>query len=79
MTRVGCAAGRAGAGDPCAAGVFSLNGNGEMTGVSWIEESGTTAGPIAITNTPAVGVAHAGIVRWTVEHHPGLVPLLDGV
>jgi L-aminopeptidase/D-esterase-like protein len=64
--------GRAGAGDPCAAGFFSLNGNGEMTGVSWIEESGTMAGPIAITNTHAVGVAHAGIVRWTVEHHPDL-------
>ena len=29
--------------DPCAAGVFSLNGNGEMTGVSWVEESGTVA------------------------------------
>jgi D-aminopeptidase len=62
--------GRAGAGDPLAAGFFSLNGNGEMTGVSWIEESGTTAGPIAITNTHAIGPAHAGIVRWTVEHHP---------
>jgi L-aminopeptidase/D-esterase-like protein len=59
-------------GDPCAAGFFSLNGNGEMTGVSWIEESGTTAGPVAITNTHAVGRAHAAIVRWTVEHHPDL-------
>ena len=64
--------GRAEAGDPCAAGVFSFNGNGEMTGVSWIEESGTFAGPIAITNTHAVGVAHAAIVRWTVRHHPDL-------
>jgi L-aminopeptidase/D-esterase-like protein len=64
--------GAANPGDPCAAGFHSLNGNGEMTGVSWIAESGTTAGPIAITNTHAVGVAHAGIVRWTVEHHPHL-------
>jgi L-aminopeptidase/D-esterase-like protein len=64
--------GRAGAGDPCAAGLHSLNGNGEMTGIAWVEESGTTAGPIAITNTHAVGVAHAGIVRWTVRHHPDL-------
>jgi L-aminopeptidase/D-esterase-like protein len=64
--------GRAGAGDPCAAGFSSLNGNGEMTGVSWIEESGMHAGPIAITNTHAVGIAHAAIVRWTVEHHPDL-------
>ncbi|MGH2973677.1 MAG: P1 family peptidase [Solirubrobacterales bacterium] len=62
--------GRGNPGDPCAAGFFSLNGNGEMTGVSWIEESGTTSGPIAITNTHAVGVAHAGIVRWTHQHHP---------
>jgi D-aminopeptidase len=64
--------GRGGPGDPVAAGFFSLNGNGEMTGTSWIEESGTTAGPIAITNTHAVGVAHAGIVRWTADRHPQL-------
>jgi len=64
--------GRANPGDPCAAGTHSQNGNGEMTGVSWIEESGTMAGPIAITNTHAVGIAHASIIRWTVEHHPEL-------
>ncbi len=58
--------------DPCAAGFHSQNGNGEMTGVSWIAESGTTASPIAITNTHAVGIAHAAIVRWTVKHHPEL-------
>ncbi len=44
-----------------------------MTGVSWIEESGTFSGPLAITNTHAVGVAHAGIVAWTIRHHPELV------
>ena len=64
--------GRANPGDPCAAGFCSLNGNGEMTGIAWIEESGTHAGPIAITNTHAVGIAHAAIVRWTVKHHPDL-------
>jgi D-aminopeptidase len=64
--------GRAGAGDPVAAGFFAQNGNGEMTGVSWIEESGTFCGPVAITNTHAVGIAHAAIVAWTVRHHPGL-------
>jgi D-aminopeptidase len=64
--------GQAGAGDALAAGFFSLNGNGEMTGVSWIEESGTMDGPIAITNTHAIGSAHAGIIRWTVAHHPEL-------
>jgi D-aminopeptidase len=64
--------GAAGAGDPVAAGFFSQNGNGEMTGVSWIAESGTFAGPVAITNTHAVGVAHAGIIAWAVQHHPRL-------
>jgi D-aminopeptidase len=51
--------GRVGAGDPVAAGFFSQNGNGEMTGVSWIEEAGTLAGPVGITNTHSVGV-----VQW---------------
>jgi L-aminopeptidase/D-esterase-like protein len=61
--------GPAAAADPVAAGFFSLNGNGEMTGVSWISESGTFSLPVAITNTHAVGVAHAGIVAWTAKHH----------
>lgn len=64
--------GRRRPGDPVAAGFHSQNGNGEMTGVAWIEESGTFSGPIAITNTHAVGVAHAGIVTWTARHHPEL-------
>jgi len=64
--------GPGGAADPVAAGFFSQNGNGEMTGVSWIEESGTFSGPVAITNTHAVGIAHAAIVAWTVRHHPHL-------
>ncbi len=64
--------GAAGAGDPVIAGFFSQNGNGEMTGVSWIGESGTFSGPVAITNTHAVGVAHAAIVAWTVRHHAAL-------
>jgi L-aminopeptidase/D-esterase-like protein len=64
--------GPAGTGDPVAAGFHSQNGNGEMTGVSWINESGTFTGPVAITNTHAVGVAHAGIVAWTIRHYPGV-------
>ena len=64
--------GAAGASDPVAAGFFSQNGNGEMTGLSWIEESGTFSGPVGITNTHAVGVVHAGIVAWTIKHHPHL-------
>jgi D-aminopeptidase len=64
--------GASGAGDPVAAGFFSQNGNGEMTGVSWIGESGTFGGPVAITNTHAVGIAHAAIVAWAVRQHPHL-------
>jgi D-aminopeptidase len=64
--------GRGNPGDPLMAGFHSQNGNGEMTGVSWIEESGTFSGPIALTNTHAVGVAHAAIVAWTVKHTPDL-------
>jgi D-aminopeptidase len=62
--------GAAGAADPVVAGFFSQNGNGEMTGVSWIQESGTFGGPVAITNTHAVGVAHAAIIEWAVRRHP---------
>ena len=64
--------GAAAATDPVAAGFFSLNGNGEMTGVSWIGESGTFSLPLVITNTHSVGIAHAGIVAWTAKHHPEL-------
>lgn len=61
-----------GAGDPVIAGAVSQNGNGEMTGLAWIEESGTFTGPVGITNTHSVGVVHAGIVAWTVRRHPAL-------
>jgi L-aminopeptidase/D-esterase-like protein len=64
--------GRSNPGDQCAAGTHSQNGNGEMTGVSWIGESGTMSGPIAITNTHAVGIAHASVIAWIVKHHPEL-------
>jgi D-aminopeptidase len=64
--------GPAAAGDPVAAGFFSQNGNGEMTGVSWIEEAGMFSLPVAITSTHAVGIAHAAIVAWTASHHPEL-------
>jgi L-aminopeptidase/D-esterase-like protein len=57
-------------GVPCPAGWFSFNGNGEMTGTAWIEESGGFTGPVAITNTHAVGMVHAGIVEWMVRELP---------
>lgn len=55
---------------PCAAGVAVLNGNGELTGRSWIEESGQLQAPISITNSHAVGAVHSGVERWMAEHHP---------
>lgn len=43
---------------------FPLNGNGEMTGTHWLEESGFLEGPIMITNTHSVGVVRDAVVRW---------------
>jgi L-aminopeptidase/D-esterase-like protein len=54
--------------DPVYAGVFSLNGNGEMTGTAWVEESGFLEGPIVITNTHSVGVARDAVVAWRVKN-----------
>jgi L-aminopeptidase/D-esterase-like protein len=54
--------------DAVYAGVFSLNGNGEMTGTHWIEESGFLEGPILITNTHSVGVARDAVIDWRVKH-----------
>ena len=50
--------------DPVFAGWYSLNGNGEMTGTTWIEESGFLEGPILITNTHSVGVVRDAIIEW---------------
>ena len=49
---------------PVYAGIFSLNGNGEMTGSHWIEESGALEGPLMITNTHSVGAVHDAVIRW---------------
>lgn len=46
---------------------FSLNGNGEMTGTTWIEESGFLEGPVLITNTHSVGVVHDAVIAWQRE------------
>ncbi|GAB6856583.1 DmpA family aminopeptidase [Microbacterium xylanilyticum] len=62
---------RGGAADPVAAGVHSLNGNGEMTGSVWIAESGSLGTPVLITNTHSVGAAHEGAIRWMLETVPG--------
>src|SRR5687768_15047464 len=54
-------------GDPVMAGWFSLNGNGEMTGTTWVEESGFMAGPVMITNTHSVGVVRDAVIEWLVN------------
>src|SRR5436309_2568543 len=56
--------------DPVYAGFFSLNGNGEMTGTAWVEESGFLEGPIVITNTHSVGVARDAVIAWRINHGP---------
>jgi D-aminopeptidase len=53
---------------PVFAGYFSLNGNGEMTGTAWIEESGLLTTPIMITNTHSVGVVRDAVIAWQVRN-----------
>ena len=53
---------------PVFAGVFSLNGNGEMTGTHWIEEAGLLEGPVFITNTHSVGVVRDAAIQWRIRH-----------
>lgn len=64
--------GKEGVGIACAAAFYSLNGNGEMTGTIWIEESGSLSMPILITNTHAVGQVHSGVIEWVVENKPSV-------
>jgi len=54
--------------DQVFAGWFSMNGNGEMTGTTWIEEAGFLEGPILITNTHSVGVVRDASIKWSVDH-----------
>lgn len=54
--------------DPVFAGWFSQNGNGEMTGTTWVEESGFLEGPVMITNTHSVGVVRDAVIEWRVKH-----------
>src|SRR5262245_22403512 len=57
--------------DPVFAGWFSLNGNGEMTGTTWIEESGFLDGPVMITNTHSVGVVRDAVIAWQKQRKFG--------
>jgi D-aminopeptidase len=54
--------------DPVFAGWFSQNGNGEMTGTTWVEESGFLTGPVLITNTHSVGVVRDASIQWRINH-----------
>ena len=54
------------------AGWFTLNADGEMTGTTWIEESGILEGPVAITNTYSVGTVHQAVIEWSLRHVEGL-------
>ena len=47
---------------------YSLNGNGELTGMHWVEESGILNGPICITNTHSVGAVHEAAILWANQH-----------
>lgn len=60
--------------DPVFGGWFALNGNGEMTGTTWVEESGFLEGPIAITNTHSVGIVRDAIIAWQVEREAAFQP-----
>ena len=69
-----------GAAIPVFAGGYSHNGNGEMTGMAWVEESGMLEGPVLITNTHSVGAVHAAAIKWAVEggrlKQPWLLPVV---
>lgn len=52
---------------PVWAGMYALNGNGEMTGTHWIHDGGYFVGPVCITNTHSVGMVHHAATRWMIE------------
>jgi L-aminopeptidase/D-esterase-like protein len=55
---------------PVYGGSFDLNGNGEMTGQAYLQDFGTISGPIALSNTNAVGQVYAGVQAWTQARQP---------
>jgi D-aminopeptidase len=54
---------------PAWAGLYSLNGNGEMTGSHWIHDGGYFLSPIVISNTHAIGICHHATVGWMIDHY----------
>lgn len=65
--------------DQCFAGYHSFNGNGEMTGLLWLDESGQLGTPIALTNTHQVGIVRDALVDYEARHHPDAAWLLPVV
>jgi L-aminopeptidase/D-esterase-like protein len=69
-----------GSADPVFAGWFSLNGNGEMTGTTWIEESGFLEGPVLLTNTSSVGTVRDAVVKYytqkSQQQQPWVLPVV---
>ena len=66
--------------DPVFAGWFSQNGNGEMTGTTWVEESGFLEGPVMTTNTSSVGVVRDAVVKYFTQNgkhqQPWVMPVV---
>src|SRR5260370_3420710 len=66
--------------DPVLAGWFALNGNGEMTGTTWIEESGLLEGPVMLTNTSSVGTVRDAVVKYFTrkekQQQPWVLPVV---
>ena len=60
--------------DPVFSGWACLNGNGEMTGTTWVEESGFLSGPIMLTNTHSIGVVHDAVIEWMHHQRPLVGP-----
>ena len=58
--------------DAVFAGWFTLNGNGEMTGTTWVDDSGFLNGPVMITNTHSVGIVRDAVIAWKVK--PSAIP-----
>jgi L-aminopeptidase/D-esterase-like protein len=56
--------------DPVFGAWFALNGNGEMTGTAWLDESGVLDGPVMITNTHSVGVVRDAVIAWRIRKAP---------
>jgi D-aminopeptidase len=55
---------------PAFAAWFNLNGNGEITGTAWIEDSGFLHGPLMLTNTFSVGTVRDAVIEWQMDHAP---------